>query len=77
MKFKYVGQLPIKDADLVFAGIYKPKDIIKNGDVFEVPDDDKLLVQRVSISGVYEPVEEKKVIKPKKEIKKEKEEEEK
>ena len=42
-----------------------------------MPDDDKLLVQRVSISGVYEPVEEKKVIKPKKEIKKEKEEEEK
>ena len=77
MKFKYVGQLPIKDGDLVFAGIYKPKDIIKNGDVFEVPDDNELLVQRVKVSGVYEPVEDKKVTKPKKENKNEKTEEEK
>jgi hypothetical protein len=75
MKFKYTGQLPIKDADLVLAGIFKPTDVIKKGDVFEVPDTDALLIQRVSCSGVYEEyVEQKKFVKKdKKEEKEEKE----
>jgi len=78
MKFKYIGQLPIKDADLVFAKIFKPNDVIKNGTVFEVPDDNALLIQRIRCAGVYEEYNEpKKIIRPKKETKEEKEEEEK
>ena len=68
MKFKYIGQLPIKDGDLVLAKIFKPTDVIKNGTVFEVPDDNALLIQRVKLNGYYEEYSEpKKVIKPKKE----------
>lgn len=74
MKFKYIGQLPIKDADLVVAGIFKPRDVIKEGTVFEVPNNDTLLIQRVKTTGYYveykEPV---KPVKPKKEQKKEEE----
>lgn len=68
MKFKYVGQLPIKDGDLVLAKIFKPQDVITNNTVFEVPDDNALLIQRVQCNGFYEEyTEPKKVIKPKKE----------
>ena len=74
MKFKYIGQLPIKDADLVVAGIFKPRDVITEGTVFEVPNNDTLLIQRVKTTGYYveykEPV---KPVKPKKEQKKEEE----
>jgi len=74
MKFIYTGNLPIKDIDLVLAGIFKPTDSIRKGTIFEVPDDNVLLIQRVSVSGCYqEYVEPKKpVIKTKKKNKKEK-----
>lgn len=66
MKFKYIGDLPIKDVDLVLAGIFKPNDSIVKGTVFEVPDEDTVLINRVQLGGVYEEyVEPKKPSKPK------------
>lgn len=77
MKFKYIGQLPIKDGDLVLAKVFKANESIKKGTVFEIPDDNALLIQRVKMSGIYEEyTEPKKVIKPKKELKEVKEEKE-
>ena len=77
MKFIYTGDLPIKDIDLVLAGIFKPDESIPKGTVFEVPDDNALLIQRVGVSGCYERyVEPKKVIpKSKKKNKKDKDKE--
>ena len=75
MKFKYTGELPIKDVDLVLAGIFKPNQSITKGTVFEVPDNDTLLIQRVRLNGSYEALP-KKVGRPKK-FKKVKENEEK
>lgn len=67
MKFEYIGQLPIKDGDLVLAGIFKPTDVIKKGTVFEIPDDNSILIQRVQGSGNYiEYIEPAKIGKPKK-----------
>ena len=76
MKFIYTGQLPIKDMDLTLAGVFKPSDLIVKGTVFEVPDDNKMLIQRVKLGGSYEPYVEpkKKLSKPKKEKQTEKEE---
>ena len=75
MKFKYTGDLPIKDVDLVLGGVFKPNQSITKGTIFEVPDNDALLIQRVKLNGNYEVyTEPKKVNKPKK-IKKEKKEE--
>ena len=72
MKFKYVGQLPIKDGDLVLAKVFKPTDVITNGTIFEVSDEDALLIQRVKLNGYYEEYSEpKKVGRPKKEENKE------
>ena len=74
MKFIYNGQLPIKDGDLVLAKIFKPSDVITNGTVFEVPDDNALLIHRLSLNGYYsEYAEPKKVGRPKKDNKEEKE----
>ena len=39
MKIIYTGQLPIKNADLTRAGIFKPSDYIRKGTVFEIPDE--------------------------------------
>ena len=76
MKFIYTGQLPIKDGDLVLAKIFKPSDVITNGTVFEVPEDDPLLIQRVQCNGNYaEYTEPKKVGRPKKDKNEEKEKE--
>ena len=78
MKFKYTGDLPIKDVDLVLGGVFKPNQSIIKGTEFEVPDDNALLIQRVKLNGHYEVVP-KKVYKPKKfkkENKKEKEKKE-
>ncbi len=76
MKFIYKGKMPIKDVDLVLGGVLKPGEPIVNGRVFEVPDDNKLLIQRVKVNGVYEPyIEPKKVTKPKKSKKKDEEKE--
>lgn len=77
MKFKYTGTAPIKDVDLVLAGLFKPNQVITPGTVFEVSDNDTLLIQRVKLNGVYEEVVmPKKVGRPKK-LKKSKEKEEK
>lgn len=77
MKFIYTGDLPIKDIDLVLAGIFKPTDSIRKGTIFEVPDNNAVLIQRVSVSGCYEEyVEPKKpVYKTKKKNKKDKDKE--
>lgn len=81
MKFIYKGHAPIKDVDLTIAGIFKPEDVIVNGTVFEIPDENKLLIQRVEVQGIYELYSESKKVKiPKKdkaELKEEKVEEEK
>lgn len=76
MKFKYIGQLPMKSADLVLAKIFKPTDVITKGTVFEVQDDDTLLIQRLKCTGNYEEyTEPKKIGRPKKYKKEEKKEE--
>ena len=68
--------MPIKDIDLVLAGVMKPNEPIVKGKIFEVPDDNKLLIQRVKVNGVYEEyVEPKKIGRPRK-FKKDKKEEE-
>ena len=78
MKFKYTGHAPIKDVDLVLAGIFKPNQAITPGTVFEIPDSKKDLIKRIKIMGVYEPYFEtkKKIGRPKKEEVKEEEKEE-
>lgn len=77
MEFKYTGQLPIKDVDLTLAGIFKPDEMITNGTIFEVPDENRKLIQRVKISGVYEEYHRpKKIGKPKQKEKEEIKEEE-
>ena len=77
MKFKYIGQLPIKDADLALAGVVKPNVSIYNGMVFEIPDENTALIKRVKLSGIYEEyIEPKKAIKPRKTKKEENEENE-
>lgn len=73
MKFKYTGDLPIKDVDLVLAGIFSPNQPIVKGTVFEVSDTDTLLIKRIKLTGAYEEVPYK-VVKPKKTFKKKKEE---
>lgn len=76
MKFKYVGHAPIKDVDLVLAGIFKPSQAITPGTIFEIPDDNQNLIRLVKMMGVYEeyfePIK-RKVGRPKKEEKKEEE----
>ena len=78
MKFKYVGKLPLKNADLVLAGIFKKNDVLVEGTVFEIPDNNQTLISRIRLSGNYvEYQEPKKIGRPKKEEKKEEEKEEK
>lgn len=77
MKFKYTGQLPIKSADLVRAKVFKPNEVIYNGTVFEIPDDNQILIKRVLCTGYYEEYKEpKKVGRPKKEFNKKEEDKE-
>lgn len=60
MKFKYVGDLPIKDVDLVLGGVFKANQRIIKGTIFEVPDANKALIAKVKLNGVYEEVVETK-----------------
>lgn len=78
MKFKYAGHAPIKDVDLVLAGIFKPEQAITPGTVFEIPDDNTRLIRLIKIMGIYEECNEpkKKVGRPKKKDKEEEIEEE-
>lgn len=77
MKFKYIGDLPVKNADLVLAGVFKPNEAICKGATFEIPDENVELIQRMKISGNYtEYYEPKKIGRPKKEEKEEKEDKE-
>lgn len=54
MKFKYIGQLPIKDVDLVLNRVLNPNSTIYNGQIIEIPDSNEALIERIKISGVYE-----------------------
>lgn len=78
MKFKYVGHAPIKDVDLVLAGIFKPNQAIVPGAIFEIPNDNPNLIRLIKMMGVYEEYIEpkRKVGRPKKEEKKEEDKEE-
>lgn len=68
MKIIYTGQLPIKNAELALAGIFKPNHIIYSGEIFEIPDENVELIQKVLLGGNYEEyVAPKKANKPKKE----------
>lgn len=75
MKFIYTGEMPIKDIDLVLGGVLNSDEPIVKGKVFEVPDDNKLLLQRVKCNGVYEPYTESKKRITSKKSKKEEEKE--
>ena len=76
MKFKYVGDLPIKNVDLVVAGIYKPHDVITKNTIIDIPDNNSILIQRMRVNGNYEEVKQLKIGKNKKSNKKKKEEKE-
>ena len=76
MKFKWIGGNAYKDIDLVLNGIMKPNQQLFKGQIIEVPDSNKYLINRIKINGNYEVYNEpKKVIKPKKDKTKEKKEE--
>lgn len=76
MKFKYIGHAPIKDVELVLAGIFKPNQPIVPGTIFEIPDDNKNLIRLIKMMGIYEEYHEpKKVGRPKKKDKEEEKEE--
>lgn len=76
MKFKYIGLTPIKDIDLAIEGITSPNESIVPNQIIDIPDEKTLLIQRISVGGVYEPyTEPKKVGRPKKQNKKEDKEE--
>lgn len=74
MKFKYIGQSGVKDLDLVVFKVKTADEIICNGDIIEIPDDETELINRIQFNGNYEVYNEpKKVIRPKKDKKEEKE----
>ena len=78
MKIIYTGQLPIKNAELALAGIFKANDTIYPGTIFEIPDNNVKLITKILAGGNYsEYVEPKKPIKAKKNKKEENEKEEK
>lgn len=54
MKFKYTGDLPAKCMDLGLNGILEPSEVLVKGKVFEIPDENKVLIERVKVSGNYE-----------------------
>lgn len=54
MKIIYTGQLPIKNAELALAGIFKPNQTIYNGTIFEIPDENKELIEKILLGGNYE-----------------------
>lgn len=56
MRFKYTGDLPVKDVDLVLGGVFKSADVIVKGTEFEIPDDNALLIQRTQLNGNYEEI---------------------
>lgn len=71
MKFKYIGDLPIKSMDLTRAGIFPPREVIYTGTIFEIPDSNKILIKKIMLDGAFE-----EYIEPKRKIiKKDKEEE--
>ena len=68
MKIIYIGQLPVKNAELVLGGIFKPTDIIYEGTIFEIPDENSELIQKTLLGGNYkEYIEPKKANRTKKE----------
>lgn len=74
MKFKYVGKLPRKSLDLALHGIVDPSQVMLEGFIFEIPDNKIDIIEAVKINGNYEVYNEpKKVVKPKKEKKEDKE----
>lgn len=65
MKFIYHG-MPAKNVDLVWAGIFKPQDILVEGTIFEVPDENIQLIRRCKVNGCFEEyIEPKKIHTPK------------
>lgn len=77
MKFKWVGLPNVKSLDLVYNEIMEPQDTLNPGDILEIPDDNKELIQKLKANLNYEVyIEPKKVGRPKKNDKKEEKEEE-
>lgn len=62
MRFKYIGK-PIGNVSFVNAGIIKPGEKMKAGEIYEIPDNDLLLINACLTNGAYQLVEEKKKIK--------------
>ena len=77
MKFKWVGLPNVKSLDLVYNEIMEPQDTLNLGDIIEIPDDNKELIQKLKANLNYEVyIESKKAGRPKKNEKKEEKEEE-
>ena len=47
MKFKWVGLPNVKSLDLVYNEIMEPQDTLNPGDIIEIPDDNKELIQKL------------------------------
>lgn len=72
MKFKYVGK-PIGNVSFVNAGIINRGEKMKTGKIYNIPDNDLILVNACLTNAAYQLIEEKK--KSKKSVKKEDKEE--
>lgn len=59
MKFKYIGRAGVKSLDLTIAGITKASDVLIPDTIIEVPDDNKLLINKLRVNGNYVEVKEK------------------
>ena len=67
MKFIVKSSIPIKDLDLCLYGIVEPTVPLTKGFIFEIPDKETELINRIKVNGNYEVyVEPKKFTKPKK-----------
>ena len=56
MKFKYTGQDGCFCLELLAYDIMKKRELLKNGMVIEVPDDNTLVITALDNSGVFERV---------------------
>ena len=68
MKFEYTGEDNHRSLELVAYKIMTPKELLMKGDVIDVPDKEKVVIDALNASGVFKKANNKNI---KKEEKKE------
>lgn len=63
MKFKYIGEDDCFCIELLAHRLVPKGSYLKNGQVVDVPDDLKNIIESLDVSGVFQRVEDKKVTK--------------